>query len=148
MIFEVAFITLLLSNTSGGCDIVLDFYLKMTSCAWFFGSGLILIFHWKTHLFIFTKSLFCSRADVLLSWITKNKDVPSANSLAFEGNPSNKPLIYIKNNNGPSIEPWGTPALNQASQRFTHLIKLFVLYFSENHIKDLVNNQIYHFLLI
>ena len=111
MFFKVAFITLLLSNTSGGCDIVLDFCLKMTSCAWFFGSGLILIFHWKTHLLIFTKSLFCSRAEVLLSWITKNKDVPSANSLAFEGNPSDKSLIYIKNNNGPSIEPWETPAL-------------------------------------
>ena len=35
----------------------------------------------------------------------------SANSLAFEDNPSDKSLIYIKNNNGPSIEPWGTPAL-------------------------------------
>ena len=35
----------------------------------------------------------------------------SANSLAFEGNPSDKSLIYIKNNNGPSMEPWGTSAL-------------------------------------
>ena len=35
----------------------------------------------------------------------------SANSLAFEDNPSDKLLIYNKNNNGPSIESWGTPAL-------------------------------------
>ena len=83
----------------------------MTSCACLFGSGLKLIFHRKTHLFIFAKSLFSLRADVLLSWITENKDVSSANSLAFEGNPSHKSLIYIKNNNGPSIEHWGTPTL-------------------------------------
>ena len=47
----------------------------------------------------------------MLSWITEIKDVSSANSLAFEDNPSDKSLIYIKNNNGPSMEPWGTPAL-------------------------------------
>ena len=63
------------------------------------------------HRFIFGKSLFKSRAEVLLSWITGNKDVSSANSLAFEDNPSDKSLIYIKNINGPSIEPWATPAL-------------------------------------
>ena len=47
----------------------------------------------------------------MLSWITENKDVSSANSLAFEDNPPDKSLIYIKNNNGPSMEPCGTPAL-------------------------------------
>ena len=40
--------------------------------------------------------------EVLLSWITENKDLY---------NPSDKSLIYIKNNNGPSMEPWGKPAL-------------------------------------
>ena len=35
----------------------------------------------------------------------------SGNSLAFEDNPSDKSLTYIKSNNGPSIEPWGAPAL-------------------------------------
>ena len=83
----------------------------MTSWACFLGSELKLIFHWNAHLFIFAKSLFSSRAEVLLSWITENKDVSSANSLAFEGNPSDKSLIYIKNNNGPVMEPWGSPAL-------------------------------------
>ena len=46
-----------------------------------------------------------------LPWITENKDVSSANSLAFEDNPSDKSLIYIKNNNGPSMEPCETPLL-------------------------------------
>ena len=105
---DVVCITLLL-NTSGGCDIALDFRLKMTSCACFLGSGLKIIFHWNAHLFSFAKSQFSSRAK--LSWITESKDVSSANSLTFKDNPSDKPLIYIKNNNGPSEEPWETSAL-------------------------------------
>ena len=110
-LWDGACITLLLLNTSGGCDIALDFWLKMTSCACFFESGLKLIFHWNAHLFIFPKLLFSSRSEVLLSWITENKDMLSANNLAFEDNPSDKSLIYIKNNNGPSMDPWGTPTL-------------------------------------
>ena len=31
--------------------------------------------------------------------------------LVLEDKPSAKSLIYIKNNNGPRMEPWGTPAL-------------------------------------
>ena len=69
------------------------------------------IFHSKAFLCIFANSLFSSRAESLLSWITENKKVSSANSLAFEGSRSDKSLIHIKNNNGPSIESWGTPAL-------------------------------------
>ena len=65
----------------------------------------------RPSIFIFAKLLFSSTAEVLLTWITENKDILSANSLAFEDNPSDKLLIYIKNNNGPSMEPWGTPAL-------------------------------------
>ena len=49
-LWDAACITLLLLNTSGGCDVALDFRLKMTSCACFFGSGLKLIFHRKAHL--------------------------------------------------------------------------------------------------
>ena len=33
---------------------------------------------------------------MLLSWITENKDVLSANNLAFEDNPFDRLLIYIK----------------------------------------------------
>ena len=107
----ITLLLLLLLNTIGGCNIILDFRLKMTFCACFLGSGLKLIFHWNAHLVFFVKSLFSSRVEVLLSWITENKDVLSAKSLVFEDNPSDKSLIYIKNNNGPSMEPWGTPAL-------------------------------------
>ena len=53
----------------------------------------------------------CSVHEVFLSWITENKGVSSANSLAFEDNLSGKSLIYIKTSNGPNIEPWETPAL-------------------------------------
>ena len=33
--------------------------------------------------------------------------VSSANSLAFEDNPSDKWLIYIRNSNEPITKPWG-----------------------------------------
>ena len=94
--------------------------------------------------------MFSSRAEVLLSWITENKDVLSAKRLVFEDNPSDRSLIYIRNNNGPRMEPWGTPALtsHQTSQTLVHLTKFFLFYFSDSHIKDSVNCQIYHFVLI
>ena len=79
--WDVVCIALWLLNTSVGCDIALDFRLKITSCACFLGSGLKLIFHWNAHLFIFAKSLFSSRAEVLLPWITEKKDVSSAKSI-------------------------------------------------------------------
>ena len=34
----------------------------------------------------------------------------SASSLVTEVNSSVRSLMYIKNNNGPKMEPWGTPA--------------------------------------
>ena len=108
---DVVCITLLLLNTSGGSDIALDFQLKITFSACFLGSGLKLIFYWNAHVFIFAKSLFSSREEVLLSWITENNDVSSAKILIFADNPSDKSLIYIRNNNGPTMEPWATPAL-------------------------------------
>ena len=98
----------------------------------FFRSGLKLIFHWNAQLFIFAKSLFRSRAEVLLSWITENKDVSSTKSLAFEDNPD-KSLIHIRNNNGQRMESWGTPALTSDQPGLVHLTKLFVLHFSKSH---------------
>ena len=44
-LWDAACIALLLVNTSDGCDVALDFRLKITSCACFFGSGLKIIFH-------------------------------------------------------------------------------------------------------
>ena len=105
----------------------------------FFESGLKLIFYWKAHLFTFTKSLFSSRVEALLSWIIENK-VPPANSLAFEDNFCDKSLIYIMNSNGQSIKPWETPALTPDQSRNCPFNKavfsFFSLHFSESHIKD------------
>ena len=125
---------LLLLNTSGRCDIALDFRLKMTSCACFLESGLKLIFHCNVYLFIFAKSLFSSRAEVLLSWVTENKDVSSVNSLAFEDNPSDKSLIYLKNYNGPSMESWRTPAVTSDQSETCPCNKtLCFLFFRKSH---------------
>ena len=46
-----------------------------------------------------------------MSCVTKNRDVSSANSFALENRSPDKSFIYIKNNNGPKMEPCGTPAL-------------------------------------
>ena len=89
-----------------------------------------LIFYCKAPLFIVAKSFFSSRAELFLSWITEIKDLLSSNSLAFENNPSDKSLMYIKNNDRQSIEPW---------ERLAYLIKLNVFYLSESYIDDLVN---------
>ena len=58
-----------------------------------------------------------------------------ANSLAFEDNPSDEWLIYIKNNNGPNTEPW----VKSASQALANLTKPFVFYFSESYVKGFLN---------
>ena len=110
------------------------FRLKITSCAWFFGSRLKLIFNWKAHLFIFTKSLFNSKAELLLSWITEKKFQLSANSLTFEGNPSDKLLIYIKNNIIDQVLRPGEHLLYRPVIRLYHLINPYTFYFT----KDLV----------
>ena len=40
----------------------------------------------------------------------------SANNFAFDDKPSAISFIYIKNSRGPSMEPWGTPALTSAQE--------------------------------
>ena len=49
-------------------------------------------------------------------WTTENNEVSSANNFAFDERPSARSLIYIKNRSGPSMEPWGTPALTSAQE--------------------------------
>ena len=51
--------------------------------------------------------------------------MPSPNNLAFQDSPSDKLLIYIKNNSGPSIEPWETPALTSDQPDTYPFNKLF-----------------------
>ena len=46
----------------------------------------------------------------------EKREVSSAKSLVLEDKPSVKSLIYIKNNNGPRVEPWGTPALTSVHE--------------------------------
>ena len=83
---------------------------KITSCAGFLGSGLKSIFHWYTHWEITLRSRFKYLADSLGCWTKEKREVSSANNLAIELSPSGRPLIYIKNNSGPRMEPCGTPA--------------------------------------
>ena len=41
---------------------------------------------------------------------TENKDVSSVNNLHLLLISTDKPLMYIRNNTGPNIEPSGTPS--------------------------------------
>ena len=59
----------------------------MTFWACLLGSGLKFIFYWKAQLLILAKSLFSLFADVFMSCVTENKDMPSANSFALEKRP-------------------------------------------------------------
>ena len=40
----------------------------------------------------------------------------SENNFAFDERPLARSLIYIKNRSGPSMEPWGTPAVTSAQE--------------------------------
>ena len=97
---------------------------KKISWACLLGSGLKLMFHWKTQLFFLFKSWFNLFAYECLSFIYEKSDVSSANSVGFEIKFAGKSYIYMKKISGPKIEPWGTPA--------GHLKLLFVYYHLEN----------------
>ena len=58
-----------------------------------------------------TKSLFSLFAEVVMSCVTENRDVSSVNNFVLEDRSPDKSFMYIKNNNGPKMEPWGTPAV-------------------------------------
>ena len=90
------------------------FLLNIISWTWLLGSGLKLILQWKAQLTVFCKASFSSLTEVLISWTTENRNVPSANSLHSILRPSDKSLIYIKNNKSPNIDPWGTSAWTSA----------------------------------
>ena len=48
---------------------------------------------------------------MLISCTTENREVSSANSLAFDDKPFDKSLIWIKKSSESRIDPWGNPAL-------------------------------------
>ena len=49
---------------------------------------------------------------------TEQRDVSSTKSLQSEDTPFDPSLMSIRNNNGPKIEPWGTPALTFSQYEF------------------------------
>ena len=110
--------TLALLKTKGACDTFFNFLLKMTSWACF--DCLKLIFHWKAQSLIFFKSLFSSFAEVVMSCVTKNRDVSLANNFALEDRSPDKSFICNKNNNGPKMKPWGTPVVTFHHSEFDH----------------------------
>ena len=73
-----------------------------------------IIFYLKAQIPIFSRSSLRSLPEALISLTTENKEVSSANSLHSILRPSDKSLIYLKNNKCPRIDPWGTPALTSA----------------------------------
>ena len=89
----IDWVTFVLLNTKGGWGSFFVLRLKMTSWACLVGSGLKFDFHWKAQLCIISKSLLRTFAEFWLSWITENKDVSSANNLAFVESPSERSFI-------------------------------------------------------
>ena len=78
------------------------------------------------------KSLFKSLADLVIFFITENRDVSSANNFGLDAKSSDKPLMYIIKNNGPSIEPYGTPASVAA-----HFFSIWVFFHDHSQITGL-----------
>ena len=93
----------------------------INSCACLSGSGLKVIFHRFAPAFILLKSLFKLVVDRFVLSITEKKsEILSKKSLAFVVRLSEISLIQIKSNNGPRIEPCGTPVsrLDRVSTQF------------------------------
>ena len=82
-----------------------NFLIKMTSWACLLGPGLKMISHWKAQSLIFFKLLFSSFAEEVTSCVTENGDASSANNFPLKDRSPDKLLMYIKNNNGPKMEP-------------------------------------------
>ena len=98
----------------------------MTSWVCFEDSRLKLIFHWKAHSLTLFKSQFKSQEDAAVSQTTGNSEVSLANSFRFVDRLSGKSLIYIRNSNGPRIEPSETPASTHLlMRRFVRSIQPF-----------------------
>ena len=109
--WESALLTGILLKQILGWIFLVVFLLKMTSWACFAGSGLKLIFHWKTHLFISFRSLFKLLDAISGTLAVKNRDVSPANHLGLHWSLSDKSLMYIRNKSRPNIESWETLAL-------------------------------------
>ena len=98
-------------------------------------SGLKLILHLKTHCFILERSLLSFEIVITDTWITENREVLPAKILVRENKASAKSLIYIKNNNGPKMEPWGAPALTLVHEEDYPLNTTHCFLFVKNYFK-------------
>ena len=74
----------------------------------------------------------------------KKREVSSAKSLVLEDKRSAKSLIYIKNNNGPRMEPRGTPAVTLVHEENCPFNTTLCINIS----KLLISCPIFHFLVI
>ena len=109
--WESALLTwILLKNILGWMFLVI-FLLKITSWAFFVGSGTKFIFQWKAHLFISFRSLLRLLAVLSESLLAENRNVSSANNLGLHWGLPDKSLMYTRNKSGPNIELWEAPAL-------------------------------------
>ena len=70
-------------KTKNRCGSFFILWIKITSFACLLGSGLKLIFHWKTHLLIFFRSSFNSVTEAFTSETTENKDKLPAKCFTF-----------------------------------------------------------------
>ena len=77
----------------------------------------------------------------------ENREASSAKILVLEDKPSAKLLIYIKNNSGIRMEPWGAPALTLVHEEDCPFnTTLFCL--SKNVSKILISYPIFRFFVI
>ena len=91
--------TLALLKTKGGCD---RFSTKNDFLSLFASVRVETHFPLKSPI---TKSLFSLFAEVVMSCVTENRDVSSVNNFVLEDRSPDKSFMYIKNNNGPKMEP-------------------------------------------
>ena len=76
--------------------VIFEFFLENnTSCAGFLGSGLNDIFHLYAHLEMMSRSFVRSLALSSLFLTTEKREVPFANNLTLDFNPSGISLIYM-----------------------------------------------------
>ena len=105
-----SFITDVLLKRISGWSVLLFFLENISSTACFFGSGLNDILQSCARCLINSKSWFMSLAAESGSLTTVNNDVSSAKSLTLHFKSSVRSFLYTRKNEGPRIEPWGTPA--------------------------------------
>ena len=101
-------------NIIFGWSVIIILLENNTSWACFEGFGLNDIFQKYAECKILVRSWFKISADVFGSLTTWNIDVSSAKGLTVDFRFSDKSLMWIRKNKGPSIDPCGTPALTSA----------------------------------